>query len=464
VSSEKFSEAIVRAIESKVKSMLKKIYILLFLSLYAFLPGLARQHPAHQDTIRRQDWRIIDSLTYQTQTGLPIAASKIYFTDRKFAFSGFGEASFIHYDGPKDRGSQDIELYMTSLYRFVSYLAYKPKPWLVLYGELFFEYFRDEGLESDTELFVEVFADFLLDPRFNVRVGTHQVQIGYVNNHDEPIQFFSVNRPDVERIIIPSQWIDLGIMTYGNIGDDWSWSMSAYQGLNSRNYNGGTWIRRGRDDELRFNFKSVLLNSQISYSGFNNTLINLSGIYTDAGNNQEIMTSGVTENIVAPTYLLSSFARNEWENFTFMLLGTYGRMNNTDGIYRLTASEQPELGQVLGKEVFGYYLEVGYDLMPFFRKRDFLTGQPTFYYQPQEVMLPIFVRYEHLNTHASVHPDLADLRRFHSDLRVLTVGANFNPRRNVVLKSNYQFRWNRQPLSTGEIEGNRFEFGFGFIF
>ncbi|WP_143962871.1 porin [Litoribacter populi] len=447
--------------------MRKHFYISLLIFLLGATELIAQTHPSHEDTIRRKDWRVIDSLTYQTQTGLPIAASKIYFTDRKFAFSGFGEAAFIHYDGPKDRGSEDIELYMTSLYRFVSYLAYKPKPWLVLYGELFFEYFRDQGIESDTELFVEVFADFLLDPRFNVRVGTHQVQIGYVNNHDEPIQFFSVNRPDVERIIIPSQWIDLGIMTYGAIGEDWSWSLSAYQGLNARNYNGGTWIRRGRDDELRFNFNSMLLNSQISYSGFQNTLINVSGLYTDAGNNEELSPMiGMPERINAPTYLVSSFVRNEWENFTFMLLGTYGRMNNTDGIYRLTAAEQmdPLGGQVLGREVFGYYLEVGYDLMPFFRNRDMLKGKSTFYYRPQEVMLPLFFRYEHLNTHASVHPDLLDFERFQSDLRVLTVGANFNPRRNVVLKTNYQFRWNRQPLSTGESEGNRFEFGFGFIF
>jgi len=418
------------------------------------------------DTARVKDWRVIDSLTYQTQTGLPIAASKIYFTDRKFAFSGFGEANFIHYDGPKDRGSNDIELYMTNLYRFVGYLAYKPVPWLVLYGELFFEYLNDQGLESDTEIFVEVFADFLIDPRFNVRVGTHQVQIGYVNNHDEPIQFFSVNRPDVERIIIPSQWIDLGIMTYGAIGEDWSWTLSAYQGLDGRSYNGGTWIRRGKDDELRFNFNSVLLNSQIGYTGFKNTLINVSGILTDAASNEEIDVNGARENVNAPTFLLSSFVRNEWENWTFMALGSYGRMNNTPGIYQLTHTAQPEIGgQVLGREVFGYYLEVGYDLLPWIRNRDFLKKRSgNIFYQPEEVMLPIFFRYEHLNTHASVHPDLVDFNRFHSDLRALTVGLNFNPRRNVVLKSNYQFRWNRQLLSTGEREGNRMEFGLGFIF
>jgi len=425
-----------------------------------------QQEPISKDTARVKDWRVIDSLTYQTQTGLPIAASKIYFTDRKFAFSGFGEANFIHYDGPKDRASEDIELYMTNLYRFVSYVAYKPVPWLVLYGELFFEYLRDQNLESDTEIFIEVFADFLIDPKFNVRVGTHQVQIGYLNNNDEPIQFFSVNRPDVERIIIPSQWIDLGIMTYGAFGEDWTWTLSAYQGLESRKYNGGTWIRRGRDDELRFNFNSVLLNSQVGYTGFKNTLINLSGILTDAGSNKELVTNGVRERVNARTFLLSSFIRNEWDNWTFMVLGSYGRMNNTEGIYRLTDFAQANRvgGQVLGREVFGYYLEVGYDLMPLLRNSSVVKGSGNIFYDPKEMMLPVFFRYEHLNTHSNIHPDLLDFERFHSDLRALTVGLNFNPRRNIVAKANYQFRWNRQLLSTGEKEGNRLEFGLGFIF
>ncbi len=408
---------------------------------------------------------LIDTLTYEMRAGLPMAASKIYFSDRKFTWSGFGEVNYTHFDGPKDRTSEDLELYNTNLYRFVSYLAYKPTSWLILYGEVFAEFFQDKNLETDFEYFIEAFADVLIHESFNVRVGTHQVQIGYVNNNDEPIQFYSVNRPEVERIIIPSQWIDLGVMTYGSISKDLNYTFSVYQGLDPRAYNGGTWIRRGRDEEFRGAFNSAILNSQLEYSGLKNTTLNLSGLWTRARD-----TEGASP-VRSDTWLVSSFVRNEWKNWTFMALGSYGNMANTTGIYDLTRMSDPEGlpadGQVMGSSVYGYYAEVGYDILSLFGKnKDKNSGNRKGgrFYRPDEVKLPVFVRYERLDTHASVDSALEGLPRFRSDLTALTVGVNFNPRRNIVFKTNYQFRNNSEAMPNGEFEGNRFEVGMGFIF
>ena len=422
------------------------------------LPVFAQEQP---DSLAQARKRLIDTLTYETQSGLPMAASKIYFSDSKFTFSGFGEANYIHYDGPKDLASGDIELYMTNMYRFVSYAAWKPKPWLVVYGEIFAELLQDRNLEYHPEYFIEVFLDFLLHEKFNVRVGTHQVQIGYVNNNDEPVMFYSVNRPEVERLIIPSTWIDLGVMAYGKLNSDLKWSFSAYQGLDSRSFNGGTWIRRGRDEELRFNFNSVVLNSQWNYSGIKNTDISLSGVWTQAGGDKDFGERPVRAN----TMLLSSYIRHEHKNWTFMGLGSYGSMQETDQIFALTGSNTDNIPQVMGSQVYGYYAEVGYNLLPLLRARPSeRRARNNFLVRGSEMKLPLFARYERLNTHAGIHPELADEPRFQKDLQALTVGLNFNPRRSIVLKANYQFRWNQVPLSTGEMEGDRFEMGVGFIF
>ncbi|PMB22034.1 hypothetical protein CEN47_20370, partial [Fischerella thermalis CCMEE 5319] len=80
--------------------------------------------------------KLVDTLTYETQTGLPIAASKIYFSESRFTISGYGESNFIRYLGEKNTLSDDLELYMTNMQRFVTYAAYKPKKWFVLYIEL----------------------------------------------------------------------------------------------------------------------------------------------------------------------------------------------------------------------------------------------------------------------------------------------------------------------------------------
>ncbi len=437
-----------------------KTTFILFLAIVFLLPlSLISQ----KESSNTKKSTFLDTLTYQTQSGLPVAASKIYFSDSKFTVSGFGEASYIHYNGAKDRASGDIELYMTNLYRLVGYLGWKPQPWLVLYAEIFAEFLQDRDIEFHPEYFFEFFADFMIHERFNVRIGTHQVQIGYLNNNDEPILYYSVNRPDVERIIIPSTWIDLGIMTYGKLAGDFKYSLSAYQGLDTRSLNGGTWLRRGRDDELRFNFNGWLLNSQLIYDGFKNTEMSVSGLFTRVGNNETIPSVGI-DKVAGKTWLLTSYLRHEYNDLTIMALGSIGGMGDTDQIFQLTSLANDQLGQVLGSQVYGYYLEVGYDVLPWFRKSGNKSESNGFLIRKDEMKLPVFFRYERLNTHAAVHPGLIDEFRSQTDLKAWTLGVNFNPRKSIVFKANYQLRNNTQPLSNGEMEGNRMEVGVGFIF
>lgn len=404
----------------------------------------------------REVRKIIDTLTYETQSGLPIAASKIYFTDSKFTISGYGESNFIHYTGPKNTQSGDLELYMTNMQRFVAYAAYRPKKWLVLYAEIFAEYMNDGANERLFEFMPEVFADFLINPHFNLRLGTHQVSIGYLNNSDEPVMFYTVNRPEVERVIIPSTWIDFGIMTYGNINQDLKWSASLYQGLDPTNLIGATWIRRGRAEALRFNFNGYTFNPSLKYTGIKDTELAVNG--TLASMSQD----GIHSN----THILSSYVRHTYGNWSFMALGAIGGTDNTEGLYNLTKAYSPNNdGQVLGKRAYGYYTELGYDILPLFGiSKSRSKSKNSLLIKRNELKLPVFVRYERLDTHFRIDPTLAEMPIFQNDLTAITIGANFNPRRNVVFKTNYQFRNNKQPLLDGATEGDRFEFGLGFIF
>lgn len=109
--------------------------------------------------------------------------------------------------------------------------------------------------------------------------------------------------------------------------------------------------------------------------------------------------------------------------------------SNTPGLYPLT-------GRVLGARTHGMYFEPSYAL---YARR-----------------LPLFARFERLNTHARVAPSLQAVRANENDLSIVTLGANFVPKRNVIFKGNYQIRSNRSPF--GQPEANLVEFGFGFIY
>jgi hypothetical protein len=418
------------------------------ISLCLFLNTLSSQE---------EGGRVIDTLTYETQSGLPIAASKIYFSDSKFTISGYGESNYINYLGEKNTLSEDLEIYMTNMQRFVAYAAYKPKKWLVLYAEIFAEYLNNGRDEAHFEFQPEMFVDFILGDHFNIRAGTHQPQIGYLNNSDEPIMFFTVNRPEVERLIIPSTWIDLGISFYGKINKNFNWSASVFQGLDPQELNGATWIRRGRSNPVRMNFDGYTINSSIKYTGINNTEIALNGIYSKMA----------LDRITSNTYLISSFVRHSYRNWSFMALGAIGGNNNTSGLFEITRNNSEDLfGQVLGKNVYGYYAEIGYDILPLFsnRKASEESGKSGLFFRTKEMKLPLFLRFERLNTHAGIDNSLENAPIFQSNVVAWTIGANFNPRRNIVMKTNYQFRNNKSPLPNGLFEGDRFELGIGFIF
>lgn len=401
--------------------------------------------------------KLVEDLTYQTQSGLPVAASKVYFTDSKFAVSGFGEINYIDYHGPIDRSSGDIELYNTNLYRFVSYLAYKPRPWLVLYTELFAELYQDLGQEEsefDHEIFIEAFVDFLLHNRLNIRAGTSQLHLGFINNNDEPVMFYSVNRPDVERIILPSTWIDLGVTVYGGLTKNLNYALGIFQGLDASHFNGGTWIRGGRDHAFRMNFDSYVLNGKLEYKGTKDTELAINGFWSKG-----------TEQANSHTFLTSAYVRNSWGNWSFMALGAYGQMQNTDQLFSHIGRNEPNSNQVLGSQVYGYYLEAGYNIWPVIGlKKDGKSSSGNLLFDKKHLKLPLFARFERLDTHADIHPALREQDIFRSNLQTITIGANFYSSRNFVFKTNYQFRTNKALLTTGEKEGNRLEFGLGFIF
>jgi len=409
---------------------------------------------------------LIEELTYLQWPGLPPAASKIYFSERRYAISGFGEVSYNHYLGDKNRASGDLELYNTNLYRFVTYGAYRATPWLVLYAEVFAELYHDGTREVDYEFFPEFFVDFVISNPFNVRVGWAQVPIGYVNNNDEPIMFYSVNRPEVERLIVPSQWIDLGVQLYGKLGQRGSWMVMGFQGVDGSELLGASWVRQGRHP--RFNFNTPAVAAQLNFSPIDHLDLSASTLLMHSGANGEVLAEGALKRVRAPTTIHSGFARYEIGDLSLNAMGVIGTMGQTDLMYQLTADRGHDGAQALGRRVWGAYGEVGYDILPLLRGDRERTAK-SFFHRADEMRLPLFVRYERLDTHAQIDPTVRarvgpDGELYRSNLDVVTVGANFNTRKNLVLKANYQFRHNRA-VGPGMVqEGDRIEAGMGFIF
>src|SRR5690606_9298918 len=154
--------------------------------------------------------------------------------------------------------------------------------------------------EAHYEVLPEVFADFLLtnpkDPDgphigpLNVRAGFIQVPIGFINVNDEPITFYSVNRPEVERVIIPSQWVELGVEAYGKLGRRVEWLLHAFQGADGERLLGATWVRRGRNPG--YGFKTPAVAAQLNVTPIDHLDLSVSGVAMQSGGGHRVVVDG----------------------------------------------------------------------------------------------------------------------------------------------------------------------------
>lgn len=415
-----------------------------------------------EQTTKADTTRAIEKLKYQQQPGLALAASKIFFSDKKYSISGFGEFNYVPVQRNVNTDVGDLELYYSGLYRYATFFGYRLTDKLIWNSEFQVEFLHYNREESHYEIVIEAFFDYLYKDYLKARLGFYPLTIGYVNNNDEPVMFYSVNRSEVERLITPSTWIEFGAMFYGNITPDLSYALGFSQGLNSRNYLSGTWIRQGR--EIRFDLpKSISVNPQLNYSGIRNLTLSASGYYGNSGQGETVEMNSVPVEVKGKISLTTGYAKYDWKNFRFVTVGTRGRLGDTEKLYELTKSEDGSNGQVLGKEVYGYLFELGCDVLPYLRKKKEVKSKKAFLYDTHEMKLSLFSRYERLNTHQRVSSELQALPRVENNMDIWTFGANFNTKENIVLKANYQYRFNRFS-ENGSPFKNIVETGIGFIF
>ncbi|ANQ47921.1 porin [Flammeovirga sp. MY04] len=405
---------------------------------------------------------------FKQQPGLAKAASKVFFSEKPWSVSGFGEISMVNRNDVPLGMEDDIELSYNNLYRFSTFFGYRFTDKIIWNSEVLVEYLMDPNGNSHFEFILEAFMDFSIHKSFNVRTGLYPLSLGYINNNDEPVMFGSVNRSDVERIIIPSTWMGMGVSFYGIMSPSFNYTLGFAQGLDGSAFRSGTFVRSGREPRFDGNaFTTFSVNPQINYVGLKDWTFSGSAYIGQAGDNQEITDSNNNvrraESVVQ---IYSAYARYVQKNWEFIALATTGYMSNTADIYQMTAQANGGVGEVMAKQNIGYLVEGSFDLLSLFNNRNFLRKK-NFMIDPHEVKVPFFVRYEYIDTHKNYNEKLlaesnANMVHFNSD--IITVGVNFKPREEIAFKVDYQFRNNRATGPYAAKEDNLLELGIGFIF
>jgi hypothetical protein len=109
-------------------------------------------------------------------------------------------------------------------HRLVLLPTYAITPNIIFNAEIEFEH-AGAGFDNDDKLhgtaeIEQLWVDFKIIDQFNWRApGIDLVPFGYINQHHEPTQFYSVHRPELYNGLIPSTWKVPGTSVYGTIVD-----------------------------------------------------------------------------------------------------------------------------------------------------------------------------------------------------------------------------------------------------
>ena len=359
--------------------------------------------------------------TEKSYSGLGPAASKIYFSKNPLSIGGYGE---MFYANPEDGGDY------ADVYRFITYFGYKFNDWIVLNTEIEFEHGADSSGDNGGKVVVEFFyLDFLLSEQANLRLGHVLTPMGLVNLRHEPTLFNTVQRPEIEKYLLPSTWHENGALVYGRLANlDIDYTAGVINALNLNNDDGKApaygWIREGRLGASKDAPFDPAFVGRVDYTGINGLMVGASVYYGDGSNVED----GETDVSGLDTTIFDIHA--SYDNGPFSMYGLYTQ-TNMDGAENLS--------ETAVEKASGYYVNASYDISS-------LVGL--------NYKLPVFAQYQDLNP-VEKTVDGSNEDAFQSE--IVTIGLNFFPADQVVLKADYEMR-------DGYKEGDKFSFGLGFIF
>jgi hypothetical protein len=389
----------------------------------------------------RSELAVPEDQPLSSKYGLAPAASKIYDLSRGLSIGGYGEGYYQHLVDDKGGAKNKADLY-----RLVLYTGYKFTDNILFNAEIEFEHATTGSTESSGGGSVSVefaYLDFLLRDWANLRAGLVLVPMGFINEIHEPVSYFGVNRPDIERQIIPSTWRENGVGILGTLYEQVDYQAFAINGFNAEGFD-SSGLRGGRQKGNRALAEHLAFVGRLGWTPIQQLLVGGSVYHGNSGQNQTVGGVDIPD---TPTTIWEVHAQYEDYGLHLRTLFTMAEIGDSG---ELTAALGPggigELaaGEAVAGQMLGVYGEIAYDLMPLL-------------FPGSEKTLEPFFRYSYYDTQRDVPSSFSSDKS--KEIEVYTVGISFQPISRVVIKADYR---NRIAKSGGLPD--EFNLGIGFVF
>lgn len=295
----------------------------------------------------------------------------------------------------------------------------------------------EKGGEVELEQFwiQKSFGSFL-----NVRAGHIVVPVGLTNAHHEPLNYFTVYRPEGEATILPCTWHDTGISIWGRLGD-FRYEVQMLAGLDAFMFDRENWIQGGAGSPFEFKVANKYgFAARIDNYTLPGLRVGLSGYYgqamhnsyphefegEDANGNKK--TYDGTKGRVAIGAIDFTFNRYNW-----IVRGNadYGYLSNASTISKikrnLTSNNAPYKKTPVGKNAIAVGIEAGYDVFSQIGKL-----------REDNQKLYLFGRYEYYNSYI---PAKDQSKYEYTGKNRMAFGVNYYPIPQIAVKAEYSKRF-----------------------
>ncbi len=360
--------------------------------------------------------------TGQTAFGLGQSASKVYFIPQGLSIGGYGEIVY-NLKSTEDEDGESVDRDpQTEALRNIIYLGYKYNDNWIFNTEI--------EIEHVNEIYTEfMYVDYLHSDAFNMRFGLSLIPMGLVNELHEPIYFNSVNRPELEKYLIPSTWRENGIGAFGSIGNI-SYNAFVFNGPDADGIaaNPSDGIRGGRKKGGAGGKKTastgvIVLNGQYNF----NTQSMIGGSVLKGSGS-----STGTENLEMTIAEMHGTYKNR--GFGMNFLYTKVMFDNSDDWNEVNTNN-------VADSLEGYYITVEYDI----------EGTKGSLYTP-------FIRFSEYDLRGEFDSD--DLASDSTLDRINTVvGVAYKPIDRLVFKADYTYKHRASETGVNELN-----LGLGFVY
>jgi hypothetical protein len=391
----------------------------------------------------------ISDVEYRSFAGMGPAASKVYYAPKGLSIGGYGEVIYRNNLDQNSRGAPGGACAtspgacdFSDILRVVLYTGYRFNDWIVFNSEVEFEHQR--------QIFVEfAYLDFRFADALQLRVGNLLVPVGITNELHEPVFFNGVERPEVERNIIPTTWNENGVGVHGELAPGLRYKLYGLGGLSVARAAPapGSWIRNLRtrggtsgsaaaDRSFAETFAGV---AALSYDV---GPLNVGGsLYRGRAGQAQVVSANDPRGIDADVTIVEAHASVGWRGAQLRVLGVQGQLTDADLVnakYALTGVNG------VGSRVRGAYVDVGYDVLSLLASEHSLVP---------------FLRYELLKLHDQVPAGYA--RDPRQDVDLVTTGLTYKPIPTVAIKGDWQ--WRRTAAEANAVT-HALNLGAAFVF